>query len=117
MNHPQFLTTIGLIYAFGATQPLLADEAFVVLEYSSHALSTGSNSDGYVVKPGDTLARIVAQQFGHVADPQDLYGQIVALNPRAFVDGNPNKLLSGVTLNFSGAGAIMRNSRDEIFFF
>ncbi len=117
MKHPQFLATISLIYTFVAAQPLLADEAFVVLEYSSHALSTGSNSSDYIVQPGDTLARIVVHHYGHVANIQDLYGQIVALNPQAFVGGNPNRLLSGVTLNLSGAGSIMRNSRDEIFFF
>ena len=117
MRLPQFLTALGVIYTFAVPQLLLADEAFVVLEYSSQAFSTGANNGGYVVQPGDTLAHVVAQHFGNVENPQDLYREIVALNPRAFVGDNPNKLLSGVTLNLSGAGVIQRNSRDEIFFY
>ena len=117
MKHPMFMTALGVICTFAIPQPLLADEAFVVLEYRSHALTAGSNSSAYVVQPGDTLARIVTQHYGFVANPQDLYSQIVALNPRAFVGGNPNKLLSGVTLHFSESGVIPGNGRDEIFFF
>ena len=117
MKHPKFVAALGAICTLMASQPLIADEAFVVLEYHLNALTTGSNSGSYVVQPGDTLARIVKQHYGDVANPQDLYGQIVALNPRAFVGGNPNKLLSGVTLSLSGSQVIIRNRRDEIFFF
>jgi len=52
-----------------------------------------------------------------VADPQELFMQIVAQNPRAFVGGDPNRLLSGVVLNLSGSGSASGNSRDEIYFF
>ena len=117
MKQPKFFTALGVICTLMAPQMLRADEAFVVLEYRSNVLTTGSNSDSYLVQPGDTLARIVTQHYGDVANPQDLYSQIVALNPRAFVDGNPDKLLSGVTLKLSGSQVIQRDSRDEIFFF
>ena len=94
-----------------------ADEAFVVLEYNSYAGSEGAMGDGYLVQPGDTLARIVARHYGRVADPQELFQQIVAQNPRAFVGGDPNRLLSGVVLNLSGSDSVSGNSRDEIYFF
>ena len=94
-----------------------ADEAFVVLEYNSYAGSEGAVGDGYLVQPGDTLARIVARHYGRVADPQELFMQIVAQNPRAFVGGDPNRLLSGVLLNLTGPGSTSGNSQDEIYFF
>ena len=94
-----------------------ADEAFVVLEYNAYAVSEVAMGDGYLVQPGDTLARIVSRHYGRVADPQELFMQIVAHNPRAFVGGDPNRLLSGVVLNLSGPGSTSGNSRDEIYFF
>jgi len=94
-----------------------ADEAFVVFEYNSYTGSEGAMGDGYLVQPGDTLARIVSRHYGRVADPQELFTQIVAQNPRAFVGGDPNRLLSGVVLNLSGSGSTSGNSRDEIYFF
>ena len=94
-----------------------ADEAFVVLEFNSYAGSEVEMGDGYLVQPGDTLARIVSRHYGRVADPKELFMQIVAQNPRAFVGGDPNRLLSGVVLNLSGLGSTSGNSRDEIYFF
>ena len=94
-----------------------ADEAFVVFEYNSYAGSEGAMGNGYLVQPGDNLARIVARHYGSVADPQELFMQIVAQNPRAFVGGDPNRLLSGVLLNLTGPGSTSGNSQDEIYFF
>lgn len=94
-----------------------ADEAFVVLEYNADARSERVMDDGYLVQPGDTLARIVARHYGPVADPKKIFMQIVAQNPRAFVGGDPNRLLSGVLLNLSWSGSASGNSRDEIYFF
>jgi Tfp pilus assembly protein FimV len=117
MKNIQFLPAFCLILTFLSPRHLWADEAFVVLEYNSFTGSTGAGSGGYLVQPGDTLARIVAQHYGHVADQQDIFQQIVAQNPRAFVGGDPNRLLSGVVLNLSGSGSVSGNSRDEIYFF
>ena len=94
-----------------------ADEAFVVLEYNSYVGSEGAMGEGYLVQPGDTLARIVARRYGRVADPHELFMQIVAQNPRAFVGGDPNRLLSGIVLNLSGSASALGYSRDEIYFF
>jgi len=117
MKNLQFLPAFCLILTLLSPRHLWADEAFVVLEYNSFTGSTGASSGSYLVQPGDTLARIVAQHYGHVADQQDIFQQIVAQNPRAFVGGDPNRLLSGVVLNLSGSGSVSGNSRDEIYFF
>ena len=109
---------LGLISSTWCVPALsTADEAFVVLEYNLYAGSEGAMGDGYLVQPGDTLARIVARHYGRVADPQELFMQIVAQNPRAFVGGDPNRLLSGVLLNLTGPGSTSGNSQDEIYFF
>jgi len=117
MKYLQFLPALSLMTTVICPWPLLGDEAFVVLEYKSSTISRGINSGGYLVRPGDTLANIVAQQYGYVPNQQDLFRQIVAQNPRAFVGGNPNRLLSGVTLNLSGSESASGDSRDEIYFF
>ena len=118
MKYSPSFYILGLISATWCVPELsTAEEAFVVLEYNSPAGSEGTMGDGYLVQPGDTLARIVAHHYGSVADPQELFMQIVAQNPRAFVGGDPNRLLSGVVLNLSGSGIASGNSRDEIYFF
>ena len=118
MKYGPSLYIIGLISATLCLPVLsIADEAFVVLEYNSYAGSEGAIGDGYLVQTGDTLAGIVARYYGRVTDPQELFMQIVSQNPRAFVGGDPNRLLSGVVLNLSGSGSELGNSRDEIYFF
>ena len=117
MKNIHFLSAVGLISTLFSTQLLLADEAFVVLEYNSSASLRSGSSGGYLVQPGDTLARIVSQHYGYVPNQQDVFRQIVEQNPRAFVGGNPNRLLSGVTLNLSGSGSASGNISDEIYFF
>ena len=118
MKYGPSLYITGLISAT-LCLPVLstADEAFVVLEYNSYAGSEGAIGDGYLVQPGDTLARIVARHYGAVADLQELFMDIVAQNPSAFVGGDPNRLRSGVVLNLSGSGGASGNGRDEIYFF
>ena len=117
MKNLPFLLGFCLLLTLPSPRHLWADEAFVVIEYNSFTGFTRESSGGYLVQPGDTLARIVAQHYGHVADQQDIFQQIVAQNPRAFVGGDPNRLLSGVVLNLSGSGNTSGNSRDEIYFF
>ena len=118
MKYGRTFYILGLISTTWCVPALsTADEAFVVLEYNSYAGSEVAMGDGYLVQPGDTLARIVSRHYGRVADPQELFMQRVAQNPRAFVGGNPNRMLSGVVLNLSGSGSASGNSRDEIYFF
>ena len=117
MKYFRFLFAISLMSTLINSKNLLADEAFVVLEYNPSATSGGANTEGYLVQPGDTLAGIVSKHFGYVPNQQDLFKQIVTQNPRAFIGGNPNRLLSGVKLNLSVSGSASGNSRDEIYFF
>ena len=117
MKYFQYLFALTLVSTLICPTTLLADEAFVVLEYHSSTNSRGTNSESYLVQPGDTLAGIVGQHYGHVPNQQELFRQIVEQNPRAFLGGNPNRLLSGVTLSLSGAGSASENNRDEIYFF
>ena len=118
MKYGPTVYILGLISTTWCVPALsTADEAFVVLEYNSYAGSEGAIGDRYLVQTGDTLAGIVARYYGRVTDPQELFMQIVAQNPRAFVGGDPNRLLSGVVLNLSGSGSELGNSRDEIYFF
>ena len=117
MQNFRFLSALGLITTLLNTQLLFADEAFVVLEYNSSTSLRSGSRGGYLVQPGDTLARIVSQHYGHLPNQQDVFRQIVEQNPRAFVGGNPNRLLSGATLNLSGSGSASGNISDEIYFF
>ena len=101
----------GLIAATGLALPALAEEGFVVLEYRSHGQSQG----GYRVQKGDTLASIVAAQLGQVHDLDATYDMIVAQNPHAFVQADPNRLIAGKVL----IGAVQHSGsrRDDIYFF
>lgn len=69
--------------------------------------ATGRASNGgptVTVVRGDTLWRIargIARTNG--VNPAALVEQIFAANPRAFVDGDPDKLIAGARLNLSGA--------------
>ena len=117
MKYLYLLFSLGFISAHFCPQHLLADEAFVILEYNKSVISRGKTDANYIVQPGDTLAQIVAQHYGNVPNQRELFSQIVSQNPRAFVGGNPNRLLSGVTINLSASEAPPGNMRDEIFFF
>ena len=65
---------------------------------------------------GDTLASIVAAQLGQVHDLAATYDMIVAQNPHAFVQADPNRLIAGKVLTF-GAGQHSGSRRDDIYFF
>ena len=117
MKNFRFLSALGFISALLSTQFLLADEAFVVLEYNSPASLRSGSGGGYLVQPGDNLARIVSQHYGYLPNQQDVFRQIVEQNPHAFVGRNPNRLLSGVILNLSGSGSASGSISDEIYFF
>ena len=94
---------------------VMADEAFVVLEFNSSRQLSDSSS--YTVLPGDTLGRIVALFYGNSINQNHLFGQIVANNPKSFVNGDPNRLLSGSTLNLPNSGSAIGGQVDDIYFF
>jgi pilus assembly protein FimV len=94
-----------------------ADEGFVVLEYRS--MQHGSiGTDGYYrVQPGDTLAKIVALHYDQTGNRDELFREIVAANPQAFVRSDPDRLLSGSVLSIPGSKSSFGGRRDDIYFF
>lgn len=58
-----------------------------------------SGQSGVVmVKPGDTLAKILDRSMGRPFDRRAVVQTMVTLNPHAFVKGNPNRLIANVPL-------------------
>jgi len=53
----------------------------------------------YVVRPGDTLARIAREHAVKGAQPEQQWVGILRGNPQAFAKGNVHRLLSGRSLN------------------
>jgi Tfp pilus assembly protein FimV len=63
------------------------------------APTKGNSRTSYVVKPGDTLEKVIAQQLSDSPmKPELLRKELMALNPIAFTKGNPKMLLAGATL-------------------
>ena len=110
LKHLFFVTAIS-------TGPAISDEGFVVLEYRSMEHSSNSKSAYYRVQPGDTLAKIVAKLYDLKVNRDELFQQIVAENPRAFVRSDPDHLLSGSVLHMPSNGTSSGNRRDDIYFF
>jgi pilus assembly protein FimV len=54
--------------------------------------------DGYLVKQGDTLARIAEQYRGDTASLDQMLVALLRANPEAFVEKNVNRLKAGVVL-------------------
>ena len=52
----------------------------------------------YVVRPGDTLSKIARQHAVEGSQPEQHWVGILRSNPKAFAQGNVNRLLSGRTL-------------------
>ena len=106
---------LALILILAWNCSVTADEAFVVFEFNSSKQVYESSS--YTVRPGDTLGRIVASIYGSSINQNHLFGQIVANNPNSFVNGDPNRLLSGSTLNLPSGVSEIGGRGDEIYFF
>ena len=96
--------------------PAIAQEPFVVLEYRSGNSATVDAST-HRVRRGETLAMIVAKYYGRSAVGRQMFEQIVQSNPKAFVGGNPNRLLSGVVLHLPGSDTGGGGRGDYIYFF
>ena len=111
---------LGLCLCFGSGSRSLAQEGFVVLQYTGNTSQTqnsGMSGDHYTVKRGDTLFSILRVKFGNAADIQALMGETVKANPHAFVRGNANALMAGKKLALPGTQAAGGNRQDEIYFF
>lgn len=71
---------------------------------SAKSFGNASTRATYVVKAGDTLDKVIAQNYADsVIKTEVLRKEVMALNPQAFSKGNPKTLLSGVTLKLPSA--------------
>lgn len=103
------LAMVGLLAAAAAQAQPMPDtaQALRTLMGPSKQPGTGMAPEaaampqGHMVltKKGDTLAKILAANFGpHPYNPKAVHQAIAAMNPQAFVRGNPNRLIAGVML-------------------
>ena len=106
-----------LLFAALSAGMVNADEAFVVLEYRSMQHGSSGSGGHYRVQRGDTLAKIVTQHYDQTGNRDELFREIVAANPHAFVGSNPDRLLSGSVLNIPHSGSSSGGMRDDIYFF
>ena len=73
---------------------------------ADHASSVGSS---YTVKAGDTLDKVIRQQFS--SSPlrtEILRDALISQNPGAFTKGSPKMLLTGAVLHLPDQEALMR---------
>jgi hypothetical protein len=79
--------------------------------------STGSGTTNrltYVVKPGDTLDKVIALNFADsIIKTEVLKKELMALNPAAFSKGNPKLLLSGAKLKLPSPEQLMAKSSNS----
>ena len=105
-------TLIFLVFSSGSA---LATEPFVVLQNRSDG--GYASSENYIVKRGDTLAKIVARFYPNNTGRTELFRQIVADNPHAFLRMNPNMLLAGKVLKMPNTSDMGQDRGDDIYFF
>lgn len=61
----------------------------------------------HVVRPGETLDMIIARTLGpHPFRPAFVRDVFVKMNPQAFIQNNPNRLLAGAPLAIPDAGVL-----------
>ena len=105
-----YAISIFLIASSATAQSLPIEEALQLLfedtnleERISSITDRASNSienATYVVQAGDTLGGIVNMLYGNssILKREAIFQALVIKNPRAFVRGNPNRLLAGSTI-------------------
>lgn len=86
--------------------------ALAVSSMMAPLVGHGEMADGkWMVRPGDSLSKIVRQIAPDSSiDRNSLMQRIVAANPRAFKDANPNLMLAGVSLTIPDAGMSLPTS-------
>ena len=105
-----YAISIFLIASSATAQSLPIEEALQLLfedtnleERISLITDRASNSiesATYVVQAGDTLGEIVNMLYGNssILKREAIFQALVIKNPRAFVRGNPNRLLAGSSI-------------------
>ena len=106
--------TSALIFLFLGFGPAHAIEPFIVLQNNSD--SSYASSEKYRVRRGDTLAKIVARFYPNNTGRTELFRQIVADNPHAFLRMNPNMLLAGKVLKMPNTRDMGQDRGDDIYF-
>ncbi len=90
---------------------LPAKKASAVSPTDRPSAATPANAptrSSYVVKTGDNLDKIIAQNYpDSVIKTEVLKKELMALNPQAFSKNNPKMLLSGVTLQLPSATQLL----------
>jgi hypothetical protein len=80
--------------------------------------ASGMNNSGrttYVVKPGDTLDKVIALNYADsLIKTEVLKKELMAMNPGAFGKGNPKILLSGVTLKLPNTEQLLSKSSQQM---
>ncbi len=105
----QSAAVVGLLAAGAAQAQPMPDtaQALRTLMGPSKQPGTGMSPQsaampqGHMVltKKGDTLAKILAANMGpHPYNPKAVHQAVAAMNPQAFIRGNPNRLIAGVML-------------------
>jgi len=78
---------------------------------NSNPSASDSASSTYVIKPGDTLDKVIAMYFADsIVKTEVLRKEVMAMNPGAFSKGNPKMLLSGVTLKLPEPAQLLSKS-------
>ena len=105
-----YAISIFLVASSATAQSLPIEEALQLLfedtnleERISLITDRASNSiesATYVVQAGDTLGEIVNMLYGNssILKREAIFQALVIKNPRAFVRGNPNRLLAGSSI-------------------
>jgi len=77
--------------------------------------SAANHRTTYVVKSGDTLDKVIAQNFADsIVKPEVLKKELMAMNPGAFSKGNPKMLLSGSTLKLPVPEQLLAKSSNQM---
>lgn len=92
----------GVVTAAAARQPVAPTRD---IETAPPALAPLSAGDRVFVEPGRTLSRIVEAVEDRTVDYAEAVSRIVAANPAAFIDGNPDRLEAGNWLSIPDLGA------------
>lgn len=86
----------------------LMDDSYPMVELPAKGPAQGDGKGALVtVVKGDTLAKILARYPDLMPPSQpQLYKAVVALNPQAFIEGNPNRMVVGAQLQLPGAAEL-----------
>jgi Tfp pilus assembly protein FimV len=78
--------------------PTLAQEPWVTLYTTNSPESMQGQDMKHVVARGETLLGVLNSRYDGTEHMQQLVGQVVADNPRAFHGGSPDRMIEGQTL-------------------